>query len=178
MDQPEPTTCFSFCFVACCRPALLAAAENFTVLIKNNIRFPAFNFTRWGYFAIDANKPLISCCRQFLYYCCSRSILCPNVDASAGTLSRPVTSLFTATIKWCYSLFGFTVSCLISHLSSRHCAYYFAARFSPEMSAKYILSSTRKTVFSEARLKKIESSEEYCFCFSEGTSSQRWVTNT
>uniref|UniRef100_A0AAQ5ZM42 Uncharacterized protein n=1 Tax=Amphiprion ocellaris TaxID=80972 RepID=A0AAQ5ZM42_AMPOC len=26
------------------RPALLAAAENFTVLIKNNIRFPAFNF--------------------------------------------------------------------------------------------------------------------------------------
>ncbi len=31
----------------CCRPALLAAAENFTVLIKNNIRFPAFNFIRW-----------------------------------------------------------------------------------------------------------------------------------
>ncbi|XP_041644411.1 P2X purinoceptor 7 [Cheilinus undulatus] len=28
------------------RPALLAAAENFTVLIKNNIRFPAFNFIR------------------------------------------------------------------------------------------------------------------------------------
>uniref|UniRef100_A0A3Q2R0N7 P2X purinoceptor 7 n=1 Tax=Fundulus heteroclitus TaxID=8078 RepID=A0A3Q2R0N7_FUNHE len=26
------------------RPALLTAAENFTVLIKNNIRFPAFNF--------------------------------------------------------------------------------------------------------------------------------------
>ncbi|XP_033474668.1 P2X purinoceptor 7 isoform X2 [Epinephelus lanceolatus] len=26
------------------RPALLAAAENFTVLIKNNIRFPAFNY--------------------------------------------------------------------------------------------------------------------------------------
>uniref|UniRef100_H3DH48 P2X purinoceptor n=1 Tax=Tetraodon nigroviridis TaxID=99883 RepID=H3DH48_TETNG len=28
------------------RPALLAAAENFTVLIKNNIRFPTFNYTR------------------------------------------------------------------------------------------------------------------------------------
>ncbi|KAG7217840.1 hypothetical protein INR49_020832 [Caranx melampygus] len=28
------------------RPALLEAAENFTVLIKNNIRFPAFNFFR------------------------------------------------------------------------------------------------------------------------------------
>ncbi|KAK2838107.1 hypothetical protein Q5P01_015319 [Channa striata] len=28
------------------RPAVLAAAENFTVLIKNNIRFPAFNFFR------------------------------------------------------------------------------------------------------------------------------------
>ncbi|KAM9810567.1 P2X purinoceptor 7 [Neosynchiropus ocellatus] len=28
------------------RPALLAAAENFTVLIKNNIKFPAFNFIR------------------------------------------------------------------------------------------------------------------------------------
>uniref|UniRef100_A0A3Q2DN98 P2X purinoceptor n=2 Tax=Cyprinodon variegatus TaxID=28743 RepID=A0A3Q2DN98_CYPVA len=28
------------------RPALLAAAENFTVLIKNNIRFPAFSFIR------------------------------------------------------------------------------------------------------------------------------------
>nr|AHH25646.1 purinergic receptor P2X ligand-gated ion channel 7a [Paralichthys olivaceus] len=28
------------------RPALLAAAENFTVLVKNNIRFPAFNFIR------------------------------------------------------------------------------------------------------------------------------------
>ncbi|KAG7258772.1 hypothetical protein CRUP_008532, partial [Coryphaenoides rupestris] len=28
------------------RPALLAAAENFTVLIKNNIRFPAFNYVK------------------------------------------------------------------------------------------------------------------------------------
>nr|AAI63071.1 Purinergic receptor P2X, ligand-gated ion channel, 7 [Danio rerio] len=28
------------------RPALLAAAENFTVMIKNNIRFPAFNYIR------------------------------------------------------------------------------------------------------------------------------------
>ncbi|XP_029999030.1 P2X purinoceptor 4-like [Sphaeramia orbicularis] len=28
------------------RPALLAAAENFTILIKNNIRFPAFNYIR------------------------------------------------------------------------------------------------------------------------------------
>ncbi|XP_072288792.1 P2X purinoceptor 7 [Eucyclogobius newberryi] len=28
------------------RPALFAAAENFTVLIKNNIRFPAFNYIR------------------------------------------------------------------------------------------------------------------------------------
>ncbi|XP_061880070.1 P2X purinoceptor 4-like isoform X2 [Entelurus aequoreus] len=28
------------------RPAVLASAENFTVLIKNNIRFPAFNFIR------------------------------------------------------------------------------------------------------------------------------------
>ncbi|XP_016372438.1 P2X purinoceptor 4-like [Sinocyclocheilus rhinocerous] len=28
------------------RPALLASAENFTVMIKNNIRFPAFNYIR------------------------------------------------------------------------------------------------------------------------------------
>lgn len=28
------------------RPAMLVAAENFTVLIKNNIRFPAFNYIR------------------------------------------------------------------------------------------------------------------------------------
>ncbi|XP_050973573.1 P2X purinoceptor 7 isoform X1 [Labeo rohita] len=28
------------------RPALLASAENFTVMIKNNIKFPAFNYTR------------------------------------------------------------------------------------------------------------------------------------
>ncbi|KAK7146172.1 hypothetical protein R3I93_013804 [Phoxinus phoxinus] len=28
------------------RPAVLASAENFTVLIKNNIRFPAFNYIR------------------------------------------------------------------------------------------------------------------------------------
>lgn len=35
------------CLIPHCRPALLAAAENFTVLIKNNIRFPTFDFTRW-----------------------------------------------------------------------------------------------------------------------------------
>lgn len=35
------------CLIPWCRPALLTAAENFTVLIKNNIRFPAFNYTRW-----------------------------------------------------------------------------------------------------------------------------------
>ncbi|KTF93906.1 hypothetical protein cypCar_00001877 [Cyprinus carpio] len=34
---------FHFCFP---RPALLASAENFTVMIKNNIRFPAFNYIR------------------------------------------------------------------------------------------------------------------------------------
>lgn len=33
-------------YVCACRPALLASAEKFTVLIKNNIRFPAFNFIR------------------------------------------------------------------------------------------------------------------------------------
>lgn len=35
------------CLILFYRPALLAAAENFTVLIKNNIRFPTFNYTRW-----------------------------------------------------------------------------------------------------------------------------------
>lgn len=45
------------------RPALLAAAENFTVLIKNNIRFPAFNFTRRNILPMMNDSYLKSCQR-------------------------------------------------------------------------------------------------------------------
>ncbi|CAN9512644.1 unnamed protein product [Ophioblennius macclurei] len=52
------------------RPALLAAAENFTVLIKNNIRFPAFNFTRRNILPWMNDSYLKSCQR-------SSDSLCP-----------------------------------------------------------------------------------------------------
>ncbi|KAM7415578.1 hypothetical protein PAMA_017883 [Pampus argenteus] len=45
------------------RPALLAAAENFTVLIKNNIRFPAFNFIRRNILP-EMNDAYLSSCRR------------------------------------------------------------------------------------------------------------------
>uniref|UniRef100_A0A672FH28 P2X purinoceptor n=1 Tax=Salarias fasciatus TaxID=181472 RepID=A0A672FH28_SALFA len=45
-------------------PALLAAAENFTVLIKNNIRFPAFNFTRRNILPWMNDSYLKSCQRK------------------------------------------------------------------------------------------------------------------
>ncbi|KAM9360252.1 P2X purinoceptor 7 [Symphorus nematophorus] len=45
------------------RPALLAATENFTVLIKNNIRFPAFNFIRRNILPGMNNAYLKSCHR-------------------------------------------------------------------------------------------------------------------
>ncbi|XP_013870076.1 P2X purinoceptor 7 [Austrofundulus limnaeus] len=45
------------------RPALLAAAENFTVLIKNNIRFPAFNFIRRNILPQMDGSYLRSCSR-------------------------------------------------------------------------------------------------------------------
>ncbi|KAJ8285764.1 hypothetical protein GJAV_G00030670 [Gymnothorax javanicus] len=43
------------------RPALLASAENFTVLIKNNIRFPAFNYIRRNILPDMTDKYLRSC---------------------------------------------------------------------------------------------------------------------
>ncbi|GAA6223747.1 P2X purinoceptor 4-like [Lates japonicus] len=45
------------------RPALLAAAENFTVLIKNNVRFPAFNYFRRNILPEMNNAYLKSCNR-------------------------------------------------------------------------------------------------------------------
>ncbi|KAF7665986.1 hypothetical protein LDENG_00124000 [Lucifuga dentata] len=45
------------------RPALLAAAENFTVLIKNNIRFPAFNFIRRNILP-DMNDTYLRSCQR------------------------------------------------------------------------------------------------------------------
>ncbi|XP_070689796.1 P2X purinoceptor 7 [Pempheris klunzingeri] len=52
------------------RPALLAAAENFTVLIKNNIRFPAFNFIRRNILPAMNDAYLRSCHR-------ANDALCP-----------------------------------------------------------------------------------------------------
>nr|XP_020514182.1 P2X purinoceptor 4-like [Labrus bergylta] len=46
------------------RPALLAAAENFTVLIKNNIRFPAFKFIRRNILPNMNDAYLRSCDRR------------------------------------------------------------------------------------------------------------------
>ncbi|XP_029016839.1 P2X purinoceptor 7 isoform X2 [Betta splendens] len=45
------------------RPAVLAAAENFTVLIKNNIRFPAFNFFRRNILP-DMNSTYLRTCHR------------------------------------------------------------------------------------------------------------------
>uniref|UniRef100_A0A8D3B044 P2X purinoceptor n=1 Tax=Scophthalmus maximus TaxID=52904 RepID=A0A8D3B044_SCOMX len=45
------------------RPALLEAAENFTVLIKNNIRFPAFNFIRRNILP-EMNAAYLSSCQR------------------------------------------------------------------------------------------------------------------
>ncbi|XP_068452361.1 P2X purinoceptor 7 [Clinocottus analis] len=52
------------------RPALLAAAENFTVLIKNNIRFPAFNFIRRNILP-EMNDDYLKSCRR------DKDKLCP-----------------------------------------------------------------------------------------------------
>ncbi|CAB1414184.1 unnamed protein product [Pleuronectes platessa] len=46
------------------RPALLAAAENFTVMVKNNIRFPAFNFIRRNILPQMNHAYLRSCQRE------------------------------------------------------------------------------------------------------------------
>ncbi|XP_033829104.1 P2X purinoceptor 7 [Periophthalmus magnuspinnatus] len=46
------------------RPALVAAAENFTVLIKNNIRFPAFNYIRRNILPWMSESYLRSCERK------------------------------------------------------------------------------------------------------------------
>uniref|UniRef100_A0A672Z1K0 P2X purinoceptor n=1 Tax=Sphaeramia orbicularis TaxID=375764 RepID=A0A672Z1K0_9TELE len=46
------------------RPALLAAAENFTILIKNNIRFPAFNYIRRNILPQMNDAYLRSCTRK------------------------------------------------------------------------------------------------------------------
>ncbi|XP_035022581.2 P2X purinoceptor 7 isoform X1 [Hippoglossus stenolepis] len=46
------------------RPALLAAAENFTVLVKNNIRFPAFSFIRRNILPQMNGAYLKSCQRE------------------------------------------------------------------------------------------------------------------
>ncbi|TNM90076.1 hypothetical protein fugu_004310 [Takifugu bimaculatus] len=46
------------------RPALLTAAENFTVLIKNNIRFPAFNYTRRNILPKMSDTYLKNCHRE------------------------------------------------------------------------------------------------------------------
>uniref|UniRef100_A0AAR2KVV9 P2X purinoceptor n=1 Tax=Pygocentrus nattereri TaxID=42514 RepID=A0AAR2KVV9_PYGNA len=43
------------------RPALLASAENFTVLVKNNIRFPAFNYIRRNILPEMTDKDLKGC---------------------------------------------------------------------------------------------------------------------
>ncbi|KAJ8263308.1 hypothetical protein COCON_G00157650 [Conger conger] len=43
------------------RPALLGSSENFTVLIKNNIRFPAFNYIRRNILPTMTDKYLKSC---------------------------------------------------------------------------------------------------------------------
>ncbi|XP_054467113.1 P2X purinoceptor 7 [Anoplopoma fimbria] len=52
------------------RPAMLAAAENFTVLIKNNIRFPAFNFTRRNILP-EMNEGYLKSCQR------DKDPLCP-----------------------------------------------------------------------------------------------------
>lgn len=51
------------------RPALLAAAENFTVLIKNNIRFPAFNYIRRNILPNMDATYLRSCDRKTDSFC-------------------------------------------------------------------------------------------------------------
>lgn len=42
----ENTSEIYLLFILFCRPAFLQEAENFTILVKNNIWYPKFNFSK------------------------------------------------------------------------------------------------------------------------------------
>nr|XP_057926193.1 P2X purinoceptor 7 [Doryrhamphus excisus] len=95
------------------RPALLASAENFTVLIKNNIRFPAFNVTRRNILPLMNDSYLRSCRR-------ANDSLCPifrlgDVVREAGeNFSRMAVEggVIGIQIKWDCNLDYLTRHCL------------------------------------------------------------------
>uniref|UniRef100_A0A8C6M2E6 P2X purinoceptor 7 n=1 Tax=Nothobranchius furzeri TaxID=105023 RepID=A0A8C6M2E6_NOTFU len=95
------------------RPALLAAAENFTVLIKNNIRFPAFSFIRRNILPQMNVAYLRSCDR-------GNDSLCPifrlgDIVRGAGETFSDMAvegGVIGIQIKWDCNLDRFMQSCL------------------------------------------------------------------
>uniref|UniRef100_A0A8C6SL95 P2X purinoceptor n=1 Tax=Neogobius melanostomus TaxID=47308 RepID=A0A8C6SL95_9GOBI len=95
------------------RPALLATAENFTVLIKNNIRFPAFNYIRRNILPWMNEAYLKSCDRK-------RDPLCPifrlgDMVREAGENFKELAvegGVIGLQIKWDCDLDRFTHRCL------------------------------------------------------------------
>ncbi|KAM3611294.1 uncharacterized protein V6R79_016168 [Siganus canaliculatus] len=95
------------------RPALLLAAENFTVLIKNNIRFPAFNFIRRNILPQMNDSYLKTCDRR-------NDLLCPifrlgDVVRQAGEKFSDIAvegGVIGIQIKWDCNLDHFVRRCL------------------------------------------------------------------
>ncbi|XP_047447512.1 P2X purinoceptor 7 [Mugil cephalus] len=95
------------------RPALLEAAENFTVLIKNNIRFPAFNFIRRNILPEMNDAYLRSCHRR-------NDLLCPifrlgDIVQEAGEKFSEMAvegGVIGILIKWDCNLDRFMQHCL------------------------------------------------------------------
>lgn len=95
------------------RPALLAAAENYTVLIKNNIRFPAFSYIRRNILPWMNEAYLKSCDRK-------QDPLCPifrvgDMVREAGENFQELAvegGVIGVQIKWDCDLDRFTHHCL------------------------------------------------------------------
>ncbi|XP_062310131.1 P2X purinoceptor 7 [Osmerus eperlanus] len=97
------------------RPALLASAENFTVLIKNDIRFPAFNFIRRNILPWMDSTYLKGC--RFNKY---RDPLCPIfrlgdiIQEAKENFSQMAVEggVIGIQINWDCNLDGFSQNCL------------------------------------------------------------------
>ncbi|XP_049619162.1 P2X purinoceptor 4a isoform X2 [Syngnathus scovelli] len=100
------------------RPALLASAEKFTVLIKNNIRFPAFNFIRRNILP-EMNASYLRGCQRANHSLCPIFTLGDIVNRAGENFSTLAVEggVIGIQIKW---------DCNLDHLT-RHClpAYSF-----------------------------------------------------
>ncbi|KAM6965376.1 P2X purinoceptor 7 [Aplochiton taeniatus] len=95
------------------KPALLAAAENFTVLIKNNIRFPAFNFITRNILP-EMNDTFLKTCQKKKYTLCPIFRLGDIVRESRETFSEMAVEggVIGIQINWDCNLDIFTQRCL------------------------------------------------------------------